>query len=123
MGKSSFRKWKHRLFHQNNGQPIKCCFCPTMLTVETGTAEHIIPRSKGGKHTDDNLTLSCNVCNNDRGDMDFEEYRRLRAACPFRPIGRLVLAHKRNQTRSKPRPVWNLNIDHRLDHPSDRPLD
>lgn len=94
-----------------------------MLTVETGTAEHIIPRSKGGKHTDDNLTLSCNTCNNDRGDMDFEEYRRLRAACPFKPIGRLVQAHRKSQARSKPRPKWGGDLNNQPRHPSDEPFE
>ena len=38
------------------------------------TLEHVIPRSKGGQKTWDNIKLSCRECNSDKSHMDLEEY-------------------------------------------------
>lgn len=32
------------------------------------TMDHVLPRSKGGNHSVNNLVLSCRWCNNNRGD-------------------------------------------------------
>lgn len=38
------------------------------------TVDHVIPRSKGGPFSKENLITSCYACNNARGNRPFEEY-------------------------------------------------
>ena len=45
---------------------FKCCYCgrnPIEDNIKL-EADHIIPKSKGGKYTMDNLITACNECNN-----------------------------------------------------------
>jgi len=44
-----------------------CHWCPTALTIETSTLEHIIPLTRGGLDQANNWTLACYPCNQDRG--------------------------------------------------------
>lgn len=44
------------------------CGCKKHLTLD-----HIIPRSKGGKHTWDNLVIACSPCNSRKGDQTLEQ--------------------------------------------------
>lgn len=37
---------------------------------EATTADHIVPKSKGGKDVPENLVASCVTCNSKRGDKD-----------------------------------------------------
>jgi hypothetical protein len=45
-----------------------CCWCNTPLTLDTSTLEHVIPLDLGGLDNDNNTTLACATCNNDRGN-------------------------------------------------------
>ena len=59
-------------------QDVRCCFCGCLLTRQTATIEHIIPRSYvkfSNRNQVNNLTLSCNKCNGERIISDFDEYR------------------------------------------------
>jgi len=51
-----------------------CCYCDTVLTLETLTLDHIVPDSKRGTFNSTNLTVSCKTCNNNRGNKPFFEY-------------------------------------------------
>lgn len=42
------------------------------------TMEHIVPRAKGGLSTWDNVKLAHFKCNNDKKDLDLQEYLLLR---------------------------------------------
>lgn len=53
-----------------NGQTVKCVWCPEMLTEFTVEADRIIPGSKGGRYTRDNIQPSCRHCNASRQDND-----------------------------------------------------
>jgi CRISPR/Cas system Type II protein with McrA/HNH and RuvC-like nuclease domain len=57
---------------------IKCIYCDTNLDRENATADHIIPISKGGNNTQVNLVVCCKDCNNERGNLDFNEYLALK---------------------------------------------
>jgi 5-methylcytosine-specific restriction endonuclease McrA len=48
------------------------------------SADHIVPRSKGGGNLLTNLEPAHRACNRDRGDLDLDEYRR-RHPLPSRP--------------------------------------
>ena len=41
-----------------------CQYCGKSLTLSTGTIDHLIPRSKGGPHSWDNVCAACKSCNN-----------------------------------------------------------
>lgn len=45
-----------------------CAYCGRELKLEEATMDHIIPQSKGGKDTWDNLVCCCKKCNAKKGD-------------------------------------------------------
>ena len=45
--------------------PKECVFCGSSENLE---ADHLIPKSRGGEDSADNLVLSCRTCNASRGD-------------------------------------------------------
>ncbi len=56
----------------------KCLYCNQKLTKTNITTEHIIPLSKGGNNCQVNLIACCLKCNNERGNMDFYKYLKLK---------------------------------------------
>ena len=56
----------------------KCAYCgKTLYNKSDVTVDHIIPKSKGGKTTDDNLTISCKSCNGLKSSKSKEHYLHL----------------------------------------------
>jgi len=51
-----------------NAGPCKCYWCGTSLP-QGGHADHIVPLSKGGSHTCDNIVASCKQCNETKKDI------------------------------------------------------
>ncbi|WP_230529826.1 HNH endonuclease [Microvirga roseola] len=47
---------------------------PTLATLD-----HVVPRSLGGPLSRENLVLACQACNNERGVMDADAFRALKA--------------------------------------------
>lgn len=45
-----------------------CQYCGALLTNSTGTRDHVIPESKGGKTIWKNLVASCRSCQNKKAD-------------------------------------------------------
>ena len=39
------------------------CLCPEACATQSHSIEHIMPKSRGGTSTEDNLALSCQGCN------------------------------------------------------------
>jgi 5-methylcytosine-specific restriction endonuclease McrA len=73
MARAVRREQKKLLFAGRERVP--CCFCERPLTRQEATLEHIRPRSRGGSSEIENLTLSCQPCNSERGDQGFEKFR------------------------------------------------
>lgn len=46
----------------------KCGYCLEPVSGKTATVDHVIPVSKGGKSTYDNLVTCCGSCNRKKGD-------------------------------------------------------
>lgn len=46
----------------------QCFYCKRELTWKTITLDHVIPKSRGGPDTVDNLVIACARCNNKKGD-------------------------------------------------------
>lgn len=49
---------------------------------DLATLDHVHPRSFGGPLTPHNLVLACSACNNERGTMEAEAFRILKAGKP-----------------------------------------
>lgn len=68
----------------------RCVFCGRIVPkgefsrggrkrTRYATREHIVPRSQGGTNEWTNMTMSCNICNNMRGDMPFSMFLKITA--------------------------------------------
>lgn len=64
-------------FLKKNKNP-KCIYCGCKLTQENATSDHIIPISNGGNNTQINLVVVCKKCNENRGNIPFFEFLRLK---------------------------------------------
>ena len=53
----------------------RCAYCGKVFPAKELTVDHIIPKSRGGKFTWDNLITSCVPCNNKKGSRTLEESR------------------------------------------------
>ena len=62
-----------------------CQYCHQVFNSADLTLDHVIPRSRGGETTWENLVASCNPCNNRKGNRTPEEsgMRLLRLPLPF----------------------------------------
>jgi 5-methylcytosine-specific restriction endonuclease McrA len=67
------RELRKRLFAGRERVP--CCFCGRELTYDEATLEHVRPRSRGGPTVIENLRISCEACNSERGAMGYEKFR------------------------------------------------
>ena len=62
---------------------FKCVYCGK-ADIRLLTIDHVIPTSKGGKNKWDNVVTACKRCNNEKSDLDIEEWGRPNPK-PFRP--------------------------------------
>lgn len=51
----------------------RCCYCPTLLTLETATVEHFVSVTAGGTNHLTNLSLACGPCNEKAGHKPVRE--------------------------------------------------
>lgn len=61
----------------------ECCYCGG----KANTMDHIVPRSKGGKHSWDNVVACCFPCNQRKDDKSLEEIGWAMRYKPSRPEG------------------------------------
>lgn len=64
-------------FLQKNSD-TNCIYCKTKLNTENSSVDHIIPISKGGNNSQLNLVVVCRDCNNERGDLEFKTYLKIK---------------------------------------------
>lgn len=61
-----------------------CCqYCGNTKQL---TLDHVIPRSKGGKHTWNNVVTACKACNNHKGDRTLQQAGMKLRTQPSAPI-------------------------------------
>lgn len=66
--------------HRRDAHRCQYCGGHDRLTID-----HIIPKSRGGRETWDNLVSACVPCNNRKGDRTPEEAKMFLRRKPFRP--------------------------------------
>jgi hypothetical protein len=78
------------------------------------TIEHIIPQSQGGTLSVDNIAMSCNSCNNERGTMDAMEYWQLHQnpekLASWRLANQTVILDRQQQRHDANRDRLNLRV-------------
>ncbi len=52
-----------------------CWWCRCCLPLEKLTIKHLLPKSKGGSNSSENLRLACLPCNNSRGNSLYPPLR------------------------------------------------
>jgi 5-methylcytosine-specific restriction endonuclease McrA len=61
---------RENIYRRDNFECVYCgCSTQKLLTLD-----HVIPQSKGGKNTWDNLVTACKPCNSEKADLTLEEY-------------------------------------------------
>jgi 5-methylcytosine-specific restriction endonuclease McrA len=53
-----------------------CQYCSKRIHHEDATLDHVMPQSRGGKNTWENLVACCRKCNRDKGNRTPEEWGR-----------------------------------------------
>lgn len=87
---------RRAIFSRDGGT---CGYCGAAAT----TIDHVLPRSRGGRHSWENVVSACHRCNHRKADRTLDELGwRLRSA-PIAPSGSAwrVLGHR------KPDPRWS----------------
>lgn len=51
-----------------------CFYCRKRVSRKKSTLDHVLPKSKGGQDTIDNLVLCCRDCNTAKGSMTLLEW-------------------------------------------------
>jgi 5-methylcytosine-specific restriction endonuclease McrA len=60
----------------------QCQYCGSVKKL---TLDHVIPRSKGGKHTWDNVVIACEPCNSRKGDRTHQDAGMILKTIPKTP--------------------------------------
>ena len=66
------RQWEGKFFRCG----MRCFYCFAPLTLAEATKEHMQPLSRGGADTIGNIVPACRPCNDRKGDMTDEEFRK-----------------------------------------------
>jgi hypothetical protein len=71
----------------------KCQYCLGHVTIKSGTIDHVIPRSKGGMHSWENVVLACSKCNQKKGCKLPSEFHLKLAKKPRTPLLYEIINH------------------------------
>ena len=54
-----------------------CFYCGEPLSRRRATKDHVVPRSRGGSDSHQNIVNACRVCNSEKGRLLLNEYRQV----------------------------------------------
>lgn len=63
----------------------RCQYCGVKLPASKLNYEHVLPRSRGGKTTWENIVMSCYPCNSKKGSRTLEEAGMILLSVPVKP--------------------------------------
>lgn len=94
------RKWQ-QMFRASAAteQLGRCKYCGEALTRETISADHAVPRSKGGPTSRQNIKAACIPCNMAKGSMSVAEFMEAIARPPEGASIHIWLAWSRRRLR------------------------
>ena len=75
----------------------QCQYCANYFIPEHLTLDHVIPKSRGGKNTWENLVAACKKCNQKKGCRTPQEANMTILQSPKKPKNSLLKAIKKNQ--------------------------
>lgn len=88
-----------------------CQYCGTKCNSSTISIDHVVPKSKGGPNSWDNMVTSCLDCNTKKGDKSCEEarmtLRKTPEKCSEFQLRKLVLL-----SRDQVQPEWQEYFVH-----------
>jgi 5-methylcytosine-specific restriction endonuclease McrA len=70
-----------------------CAYCGSIHNL---TVDHMIPLSRGGTHTFDNLVCACRKCNEEKGNRTPQEWGRLPYKLEYKPTSKLEIILKKS---------------------------
>lgn len=70
---------RQNVFRRDSGS---CLYCGSKSDL---TIDHVLPKSRGGRSTWDNLATACRTCNARKGDLTPEEAEMPLSRAPFKP--------------------------------------
>lgn len=78
---NSYSKIRAVIWDKTDG---RCWYCGKQINPFREFAiDHVIPQSKGGPDTFDNLVPACRLCNGRKHDHDLEEFRAMQGGGSF----------------------------------------
>ena len=69
-----------------------CAYCGSISDL---TIDHIIPLSKGGKHTFENTCCCCRTCNEKKGNRTPEQWGKFPKKQTYKPMSKLEITLKK----------------------------
>ena len=88
------------MVHLRDGH--KCAYCGGKFRAEELTMDHVIPKSRGGKLTFDNIVSACAPCNGRRGNNERIQPKWQ----PYRPSYHELIAKRQQAPISVPHASW-----------------
>lgn len=82
--KMLMKEWRQQI----NNRTCFCILCGHLITSQNDlSTDHLIPKSKGGTTTEDNLGPAHKICNSFKGSMDLDTFETVYEAlfdCDYR---------------------------------------
>jgi len=75
----------------------QCQYCANYFPLDKLTMDHVLPKSRGGKNTWENLVAACKKCNQKKGSRTTKESGMIPLKKPVRPKASLLRTIKKNQ--------------------------
>ena len=75
----------------------QCQYCANYFPLDKLTMDHVIPKSRGGKNTWENLVAACKKCNQKKGSRTPKESGMIPLKKPIRPKANILRTVSKSQ--------------------------